>query len=465
MKRTALLLLLALLAIACDGAHEGRRDLLLITVDTLRADRLGAYGSPLGLSPQLDALAAESQVFTRAFSPASYTLPAIISLLTGRQPDELGIRANVSVLRGGVPTLATQLWTQGWRTGAVVSNAILQKRVGIHVGFDLYDDEFPDWETNRRVPERIAADTTDAALEMLAALAADGDGAAPIFLWVHYQDPHGPYTPPDGYRERYLEVERRAPDGLRQLPVDESQVGNGGIPAYQQVGDSHEVAFYRAGYDGEIHYVDEQIGRLLRTVASGGPLADAVVVLTADHGEGLGERDYWFAHGEYLTDPIVHIPLFVRAPGIGAGRRDDVVSLVDLAPTLTRLVGADTMGDLPGRDLFAPDAASAASRVLLTTGRISAVPREGLISGDYQYLVSMTEEGPRESLFRVGEREPELSAEHGEAVDALRAELLGLKQRYHAASEQLQSLDAQELEQLEALGYVGQLKPTPEAGR
>jgi len=455
------LTLLALLLLACDDAPQ-RRDLLLISVDTLRADRLGAYGNPDGLSPRLDALAAGSQVFTRAYSTASYTLPAVISLLTGRQPDELGIRANVSVLRGGVPTLATQLWTRGWRTGAVVSNAILRRRVGIHVGFDRYDDQFPTRESNRAVPERIATDTTDAALAMFDALRADR--AAPVFLWVHYQDPHGPYTPPEGYRDRYLASERRAPDGTRELPFDETQRGEGGIPAYQRVGDASEVAFYRAGYDGEVRYVDEQIGRLLAELAQRFALDDAVVAFTADHGEGLGERDYWFAHGEHLTDPVVRIPLFVRAPGLGSGRRDDVASLVDLVPTLTRLVGAEPPRDLAGRDLFAPGAERATPPVLLTTGRISSVPREGLIRGDYQYLVSLTEQGPRESLFRLGQVEPELAAAHPDVLADLRGELLAAKQRFRAQSEQVQSLSDPEIEQLEALGYVGQLESGSEPG-
>jgi arylsulfatase len=451
-----LLAALALLTLACDAAPS-RRDLLLVSVDTLRADRLGTYGHPQGLSPHLDALAAESVVFERAYSTASYTLPAVISLLTGRQPDELGIRANVSVLRGGVPTLATQLWTRGWRTGAVVSNAILRRRVGIHVGFDRYDDQFPTREANRAVPEREASDTTDAALAMWDALSADGD--APVFLWVHYQDPHGPYAPPEGYRERYLERERRAPDGPRELAFDESQLGEGGIPAYQRVGDAREVAFYRAGYAGEVRYVDEQIGRLLAGLAERADLDEAVVVLTADHGEGLGERDYWFAHGEHLTDPIVRIPLFLRAPGLSPARRRDAASLVDVVPTLTRLLGVEPPEGLAGRDLLAPDAERADPSLLLTTGRISRVPREGLIRGGYQYLVALTDEGPRESLFRLGELEPEPADAHPELRAELRGELLEAKQRFRAASEQVQSLSDEELRQLEALGYVGQLPP------
>ena len=427
---------------------------MLVTVDTLRADRLGTYGNPLDLSPNLDALAAESQVFEQAFSPASYTLPAIISLLTGRQPDELGIRANVSVLRGGVPTLATQLWTQGWKTGAVVSNAILQRRVGIHVGFDHYDDQFPTREKNRAVPERIATDTTDAAIAMLAELQ---DGDAPVFLWVHYQDPHGPYTPPPGYRERYLEAERGLPGGERALPIDATHLGDGGIPAYQEVDDATEVAFYRAGYAGEVRYVDEEIGRLLAAL----PQRDTVVALTADHGEGLGERDYWFAHGEYLTDPIVRIPLLVKAPELSPGRRQDVASLVDLVPSLMGLVGAEPSGELAGRDLFEAGAESDSSSVLLTTGRISRVPREGLISGGYHYLVSLTEDGPREQLFRIGDTERDLAVEDPATLEALRAELVAHKQRYRSADEEVQTLSSDEIDQLEALGYVGHAEETP----
>jgi arylsulfatase len=465
--RYAATLLGAVLVLSCGDGGDGRRDLLLVTVDTLRADRLGAYGSGLGLSPHLDELASESLVFSHAFSTASYTLPAVISLLTGRLPDELGIRANVSVFRGDVPTLATRLWNQGWSTGAVVSNAILKRRVGIHAGFERYDDALPQWERNRSVPERIAADTTDAALAMLESLHAEGDG--PVFLWIHYQDPHGPYAPPPGYRERYLEPERRAPDGARRLPIDESQVGDAGIPAYQRIGDEREVGFYRAGYDGEIRYVDEEVGRLLRSVRERELMDEPVVVFTADHGEGLGEDDYWFAHGEYLTDPIVRVPLFVRAPGLAPARRDDVASLIDLVPTITRLVGADPPVGYPGRDLLAPGASSESSRALLTTGRISKVPREGLVSGGYHYLVSLTESGPRERLFRVGRPDREIGSERGDLLDALRAEHLELKQRHRAGSEELRALEPEELRQLEALGYLrrpaaAQDAPSPEAG-
>jgi arylsulfatase A-like enzyme len=160
----------------------------------------------------------------------------------------------------------------------------------------------------------------------------------------------------------------------------------------------------------------------------------------------------------------VRIPLFVRAPGLGSGRRDDVASLVDLVPTLTRLVGAEPPRDLAGRDLFAPGAERATPPVLLTTGRISSVPREGLIRGDYQYLVSLTEQGPRESLFRLGQVEPELAAAHPDVLADLRGELLAAKQRFRAQSEQVQSLSDPEIEQLEALGYVGQLESGSEPG-
>jgi len=451
--------LAAALAVLACGDGDARRDLLLVSVDTLRADRLGAYGSELGLTPHLDALALRGTVFTNAYSTASYTLPAVISLLTGHYPDALGIRANVSVLRGDVPTLATLLSYRGWRTGAVVSNAILQKRVGIHPGFERYDDTFPEWEANRSVPERTAGATTDAALAMLEELRA-GKGA-PVFLWVHYQDPHGPYEPPPGYRERYLAAELGAAEAERRLPVDASERGEGGLPAYQQLEGRREVGFYRAGYHGEIRFVDEEIGRLLREVEERGLLREPVVVFTADHGEGLGEGGYWFAHGEHLTDPIVRVPLVFAGPGVPEGRRrDDVVSLVDVPPTAMRLVGAGVPEEeAPGRQLFASGAESEESEVLLTTGRSSRLPREGLVKGGWHYVVAFDEEGPRESLYRVGRTDEDLAEAHPEVLRELRDELVERKERLHARTEMVQSLKPQELRALEALGYVGEMPP------
>jgi arylsulfatase A-like enzyme len=157
----------SLLLATCGGAPPPPDVLLLITVDTLRADRLGAFGSPLGLTPNLDALAEESALFTAAYAATPFTLPSLSALMTGRHPEELGIFRNESVLPETVPTLASELRDRGWQTQAVVSNFILRRSSGIGSGFDVFDDEFPQLEAVRKWPERIATGTTDAALRLL----------------------------------------------------------------------------------------------------------------------------------------------------------------------------------------------------------------------------------------------------------------------------------------------------------
>ncbi|TFG93919.1 MAG: hypothetical protein E4H11_07765, partial [Myxococcales bacterium] len=233
--------LLAAVAIAAVGCARTPppRVLLLVTVDTLRADHLGAFGSDLGLTPHLDALARESLVFEAAYAAAPLTLPSLATLFTGRYPEELGIRSNESTLPAGVPTLATELRARGWRTGAVISNFVLREGSGLARGFDRYDDALPRREAVRRWPERIARDATDAALGFLDACAAER-----CFVWVHYQDPHGPYDPPPGRREGQLPRASEAPDARRRLPVASDHAGIGAIPAYQFLGGRRDVAFY-----------------------------------------------------------------------------------------------------------------------------------------------------------------------------------------------------------------------------
>src|SRR5262245_1664861 len=327
--------ILAALCLAGCAGEPAPRLFLLVSVDTLRADRLGAYGSDRGLTPRIDALARESELFRAAYAPASHTLPSVAALWTGRLPQEIGVVDNLSRLAPGVPTLAAELAERGFSTGAVVSNWVLRRSSGLDAGFSVYDDELPRREAARAVPERIASETTDAALRLVGRCAAEP--AVRCLVWVHYQDPHGPYTPPAGGREARLARERAEPDGGRLLPILPGPFGTGGIPSYQALGGVREVAFYRAGYDAEIAYLDAEVGRLLDSVRERGLWERAVVVLLADHGESLGENDYWFGHGEDLTEALVRVPLLLRVPGRAPGERPDVVSLVDLRPTLLAL--------------------------------------------------------------------------------------------------------------------------------
>jgi arylsulfatase len=433
------------------GAPPPPTLVLLISVDTLRADRLGAYGSERGLTPNLDALARKSAVFDAAYAPAAFTLPSVSALLTGRHPRELGIWKNESVVPEATPTLASELARRGWRTGAVVSNFVLRRASGLDAGFDRYDDTLPEREAVRGWPERTARATTDAALSMLEACT-----DAPCLLWVHYQDPHGPYTPPAALRARFLAIERDAPDGARELPVLDSHIGIGGIPSYQALDGRRDVGFYRAGYDAEVANVDGEIGRLLDALDERGLVERAVVVFVADHGESLGERDYWFSHGEYLSDVLVRVPLMIRAPGIAPGRRDDVASLIDVFPTLlSRLPDPVIDPALGGRDLFARDARQHASSPYLETLGAARERRFGLVDGEFKFVVTESDGRSTGRLTRRGRDEVDLVAAAPQIARQMRVRLEARRREIERGPpETRQELEAEARERLRALGYA-----------
>jgi arylsulfatase len=444
-----------LAALMLGGCRSERKLLLLVTVDTLRADHVGAYGAT-GLTPALDALAAESVVFERAYAPASCTLPSIAALMTSRYPEELGIESNMSALPPAT-TLASWLRERGWRTGAVVSNLVLRRSSGVDAGFGRFDDQMRQRERVREAPERTAVNTTRAALKLLGELVSGG--RSPVFLWVHYQDPHGPYTPPPGTRRRFLKAEQQAPDGRRELPLSDGVSGLGALPTYQVVQDRREVAFYRAGYKGEVAYTDQAFGELLAGLEQRG-LGRAVVVFTADHGESLGEEDYWFAHGERLHEPLVRVPLIVRGSGRAPGRRTDVASLLDLFPTLAALAGVPAPAGLRGRDLFATGAETQASAVYMSTLEVARAPQRALVAQGYHYLVDgETGDGPtpalRERLFRLGAGARDMAASEASSLAAMRTAIRSARASLQSTGTTArQELSPEDLEGLAALGYV-----------
>ncbi len=444
-----------LLLASCSAGEPGpsQRLLLLISVDTLRADRLGAYGSDRELTPRIDALARESQVFGAAYAPTSHTVPSVSAILTGRYPEELGIWSNESRMGADFATLAAAFREAGWHTAAVVSNWVLRRASGLSSGFDHYDDTLPELEATRPMPERLASDTTAAALEALDVCLPDP--GARCLLWVHYQDPHGPYTPPGDTRARWLARERAAPDGRRQLEPLPGPFGVGGIPSYQLLGGEREVAFYRAGYDAEVAYLDREIGRLLDALVERELLERAVVVLTADHGESLGEDDYWFSHGEFLSDPLVRVPLLIRLPGASPRGREDVASLVDLHPTLTALLlKTPPAPEQPGRPLLEPGAEQQASTPYLATLRGSKVARLGIVHGDFKYLVTLRDGVWDGRLLSRDREEVDLTAPAPHVAAEMREQLERLMARYRRVSEESRAQAPTDREKLEALGYA-----------
>jgi arylsulfatase len=438
------------------GLAAPARRVILITCDTLRADHLGCYGYDRQTSPRIDELAQQCLLFENAWSAAPLTGPSISALLSGRVPDEVGTASRSNTLRmpASVVTLAEVLRAAGVDTAAFVSSSVLLRPppelgdIGVAQGFAHYDDELRSNEQNRDMRERTAADCTDAVLRWAAQRP---QGADRFFLWVHYQDPHGPYTPPEEHRRLF---ERPHPDE-RELPLSRDQSGAGGIPDYQAQAGLRRPGEYIDRYDAEIHFFDAELGRLLDGLRARGWLDDALLVVTADHGESLGEGGFWFCHGETLQRELVHVPLLVRPPRasqLAPRREPGVVSYLDFWPSALAALG---VAGSPNRGLSWLTPELPAERIALQTLGPASSGRQWVSICDRRWRALVL--GPQPPLLfdlRGDPREEhDLAALHPEVVRELRErekELLGL----HAAAPQQGVPRESDSRMLRELGYT-----------
>jgi arylsulfatase A-like enzyme/Flp pilus assembly protein TadD len=411
-------------------APPAARHLLLITIDTLRADRLGCYGNTQVATPAIDRLAREGTLAVNATAHVPLTRPSHLSMFTGRYPAALGIRDNISApfAAPDVPTLADVLQKAGFRTAAFVSSIVLSRQSGLNRGFDTYEDQFsgdrPEQMFLNTIQKR-GGDTTREALDYLArAREADPSSSERLALWIHLYDPHDPYEPPEPYATRYA-----------------------GRP-----------------YDGEVAWSDELVGRIRTALEQAGLFDSTLVVVTSDHGEGLGEHEE-AAHGFFIYETTLRVPLVMRGPGLAAGTRlEPVVRLIDLFPTVLDLLGV------------APPAG-----VTLEGRSVAAAMRGGTSEGDFpsyaESLVPLVHYGwsdlrsirdgrwkyilaPRAELYDLstdpGERTNLLDAQPARAR-ALRAALeseLRKEQSALAGDPGAAAVPPDLLEKLGALGYV-----------
>jgi len=331
-----LLVVGAIVAALAVRQRSPRPDVLLVIVDTLRADRLPAYGYASAKTPALDRLAREGVVFERAIAASGATLPSHASMFTSRWVRQHSIgHSNGSTVLDHRDTLAEHFRRGGYATAAFVSNIMLNRTTGIGRGFEVYDDELPVQEPNRpEFFERPAQATTQRAIRWLWR-----NASRPVFLVVHYQDPHGPYTPPPSRPGAPPPPELQSPADEPRLSVNPTQSGYEGIPNYQALPGLDRPSQYESRYVGEIMSMDQWLGRLLTAFRRHRPEAEHVILFTSDHGESLGEEDHWFEHGHTTTPDVSHIPFILQAPGIAPGRIDRPVSQVDVMPTLLELAG------------------------------------------------------------------------------------------------------------------------------
>jgi arylsulfatase A-like enzyme/Tfp pilus assembly protein PilF len=283
------------------------RHLVLVTIDTLRADRLGCYGAKEVATPNLDRLAREGTMAQQATVHVPLTRPSHVSLLTGLLPSEHDIRDNVSpALDPRIPTLAETLRAQGFRTGAFVSSIVLSAQSGLGRGFEVYGDRFEAGGDDARFLNTLQKRGDRTLQEALSWL--EAQRGERLFLWLHLYDPHDPYEPPEPYASRYA----------------------------------------GRAYDGEVAWSDELVGRLDAALARLGLTQDTLLLVTSDHGEGLGDHGE-AGHGFFVYQTTLAVPLLVRGPGVSAGGRLAVTARsVDVVPTLLELLGLPVAAG-PGR--------------------------------------------------------------------------------------------------------------------
>lgn len=418
----------AIAAFSFGVASAQQPNVLLLSVDTLRADHLGCYGYDKPTSPNIDALAARSLVFEDALCEVPLTAPSMSSMLTGRPPRALGLTRNGVRLSPEVPLVAERFKAAGYATWCVQSNWTLKAELcEIHRGFDVYEDDFHKGRWGGIKSERPAEEVTKIALKLLK----ERDPAKPFFAWVHFTDPHAPYTFRDNFN----------PWGKRPWRLDTAEK-------------------VRVQYDSEVLFTDHHIGKVLEALPQ-----NTIIVFVADHGESLYDHGY-LGHGRRVYQPGMRIPWMIHAPSVTPGRSAVPVRGVDMASTLLGLAGLPALEGVMGVDVLAnPPAADRVRIVEAYGGAAIGIPgvresmagmapeAQGVVQGEWKLVVDeqkvelfSLKEDPKEHHSRY--------AELREKADALRKHLDEWNAVAAKADAAAHELTGDDVEALRALGYI-----------
>ncbi len=400
-------------------------NVVLVTIDTLRADRLHCYGNHEIETPTLDALAQRGVLFENAVAQTPLTPPSHASIFTGTNPNVHHVRNTGGfALQSSSITLATILKAQGWDTAAFVGAAVLKKATGFGHGFDVYDDQMPKPERGqeeREYPERRAGVVVDRALSWLRS-----QSGKQFFAWVHLYDPHEPYDPPAPFREKYR----------KNL------------------------------YDGEVAYTDQQLGRFLDAVGRKSPADKTLIVVLADHGESLGEHGE-FNHGVFLYDATLRIPFLLVGPGVPAGVRvTQQTRTIDVLPTILELLGGKPPAICQGVSLTpgfsGGNVATTYSyeETLYPKMNMGWAELRGIRTARWKYVRAPKPElydlsnDPGEMTNVIGVH-PKEAGELGAALKKLSSESANSVEKVATSQ-----VDSHTLEQLKSLGYLSGVAPS-----
>jgi choline-sulfatase len=423
-QRFSVYLMSGLFFVSCSWAQTQKPaapNIVVITIDTLRADHLGCYGYKQIRTPNIDGLAGDGIRFERAFTPVPITLPAHTVIFTGTYPTLNGMH-DFSGNRLGAepPTLAALLKEQGYATGAVVGSAVLDSRFGLNRGFDFYYDHFEFnrlQEANLDEMERPGNLVADKALEWLG-----NNYDKRFFLWMHLYDPHHPYQPPAPYSDEYK---------------------------------SHP-------YDGEIAFADAQVGRLISFLKKKGLYEHTLIVLSGDHGEGLGEHGEK-THGFFIYNSTLHVPLIIHLPSRTTSRSvTATVSLADVTPTILDALKIGIPRQVQGQTLLpllsnkkSADSRSLYSETFLPRLHFNWSELRGLELEKYHYI-----DAPKPELYDLSKDPHELDnlfSQKKAVSEQMKAKLDGLIHEYTPGAELAEktALDPALMERLKSLGYAG----------
>lgn len=426
-----------------------RPNLILIVIDTLRADHLTRYGHYRQTTPVLDHVADEGVVFMQDTSVTAWTLPSVSSLLTGLPPTAHGVRAYEDLLPDQVETVPERLKAVGYHTAFFGVNSLFEAGRNLQQGFDKYFgmDEIPAEELNENVIAWLKDRPKD----------------SPTFLYVHYFDPHCKYIPPMDYRQMYwppTEAQRThrrmTPEQWRLMHECFQLNFNPGEPVL-------DVDYYLAEYDAEIRHQDHAVGMLLERLKTAGLYDSSVLMVTSDHGEEFYDNG-GFGHGKVLLEHNLHVPLMIRLPQGAHGGREVMgrVSSLDLAPTLLQYAGIKPTPELLGQDLgpvLRGEATLDANRMVFAETDYEGKQR-AVLQGSLKLLLSPDKSRPQ-GLFDLstdpGEKH-DLSKERPQEFERLSRALAAYEQQAMAIGKGIpgtrQELTQQTIEQLRALGYT-----------